>query len=126
MALVLIARAASAATLESSTLSLQVTEAPYSFRVVERSTGEILLRQSATTFTMAGSSAGAASASAVVTTATTLDADLTLGGAGTAHVRFTFTTPQVLKVALTAMGSTQIQEQFEDQQEHVYGIWEYP
>jgi len=126
VALVLIARAASAATLESSTLSLQVTEAPYSFRVVERSTGEILLRQSATTFTMAGSSAGAASASAVVTTATTLDADLTLGGAGTAHVRFTFTTPQVLKVALTAMGSTQIQEQFEDQQEHVYGIWEYP
>jgi alpha-D-xyloside xylohydrolase len=113
---------ASAAKLESAALSLEVTEAPYAYRVLERSSGRVLLVHSATTFTAGGA---ATSATAVATTATTLEADLTLA-TGTAHVRFAFSDPEVLEVELTRTGATQIQEQFEDQQEHYYGVWEYP
>src|SRR5437588_2890336 len=62
-------------------------------------------------------------------TSTPLDADLVLSGTShTAHVKFTFTTPQVLHVHLTFNNGTptQVTEQFNDQQEHYYGIWEYP
>jgi alpha-glucosidase (family GH31 glycosyl hydrolase) len=120
---------ASAVTLESAALTLEVNPSPYWYRVVERSTAEVLVRQSATSMTLGGTSYAAANASAVTTTATTLEADLSLpGAAATAHVKFTFTSPQVIEVQLTCSGGapTEVKEQLDDQQEHYYGVWEYP
>jgi alpha-D-xyloside xylohydrolase len=141
--------------LESSRLVLEVTAQPYGYRVLERSTSALLVGQSTTTFTFPGVAppppdagapdadagappspppplvATALAASNVVTTATTLDADLALSGeAGTAHVRFTFTSPEVLEVHLTAAPAvppTRIREEMNDQDgEHHYGVFEYP
>ena len=44
------AAAAATTVLESSVLRLEVTDAPYSFAVIEKSTGQILLRHAQTTF----------------------------------------------------------------------------
>ena len=107
-----IARAADA-TLESAALRLEVTSNPYHYQVVEKATSMVLLAHT-------GCSLGG-SATGVTTTATTLDADL----GGGAHVKFTFTRPEVLQVRLSS-GAKQIGEQFADHQEHVYGLWEYP
>ncbi|PYX94784.1 MAG: hypothetical protein DMG67_00665 [Acidobacteria bacterium] len=113
--------------LESSALRVEVNTSPYSFRVLERSTGEVLLSQNRTAFT---------SDRHFVTEATdvkkqpqTLQATLVLAGTDKkAHVTFTFTSPDVLQVKLasddTASGETY--EEFKDQNEHYYGIWEYP
>ena len=60
------AREGSAARLDSPVLALEVTEAPYSYRVVERATGQALVIHSATTF---GADA-AASAGAITSGAT--------------------------------------------------------
>jgi hypothetical protein len=38
-------------TIESSVLRVEVTASPYSFRILERSTGEVLLSESSTAFT---------------------------------------------------------------------------
>jgi hypothetical protein len=46
------AAAAATTVLESSALRLEVTDAPYSYAVIEKSTGQILLRQAQTTFTV--------------------------------------------------------------------------
>ena len=40
------ASAAATTTLESSTLRLEVTESPYSYAIVEKRSGQVLLRQS--------------------------------------------------------------------------------
>jgi MYXO-CTERM domain-containing protein len=61
--------------------------------------------------------------------ATALEADLVLeGSAESAHVKFSFPTPQVLEIELGRDRDTtrRVREEFEDRQEHVYGIWEYP
>src|SRR5438876_10296753 len=111
-------------TLNSKILSLQVTTNPYSYQVVERPSSQVLVSQHLTTFTVGGTHYRATSATRVTTTSTTLDADLVLSGTShTAHVKFTFTTPQVLHVHLTFNNGTptQVAEQFNDQQEHYYG-----
>src|SRR5205085_4285700 len=116
-------------TLNSKVLSLKVTTNPYSYQVVERSSSQVLISQHSTTFNLSGTIYSAASATRVTITSTTLDADLALSGTShTAHVKFTFTSPQVLHVHLTFNNGTptQVTEQFNDQQEHYYGIWEYP
>lgn len=114
--------------LESASLRLEVTPSPYSYKVIEKSSGEVLVSQSASTFTVGGTASATASASGFATTATTLDAALALsGGSNTAHVKFTFTSPEVLQVLLTYNNGTptNVKEQFNDQGEHYYGIWGY-
>jgi hypothetical protein len=114
--------------LQSTALKLEVTASPYSYKVTELSSGEVLVSQSATTFTVGSTASASASASGFATTATTLDANLALsGGSNTAHVKFTFTSPEVLQVLLTYSGGTptNVKEQFNDQGEHYYGIWGY-
>jgi alpha-glucosidase (family GH31 glycosyl hydrolase) len=114
--------------LQSTALKLEVTASPYSYKVTEISSGEVLVSQSATTFTVGSTASASASASGFATTATTLDANLALsGGSNTAHVKFTFTSPEVLQVLLTYSGGTptNVKEQFNDQGEHYYGIWGY-
>ena len=112
----------------STTLKLAVTPSPYSYQVTEISSGEVLLSQSASTFTVGGTAYTTASASGFTTTGTTLDATLALTGtSNTAHVKFTFTSPEVLQVLLTYNSGTptNVKEQFNDQNEHYYGIWGY-
>ena len=114
--------------LDSTVLRLEVTASPYSYKVTEIASGEVLVSQSGSTFTLGGTASATASASGFATTATTLDANLAFtGGSSTAHVKFTFTSPEVLQVLLTATTGTptNIKEQFNDQNEHYYGIWGY-
>jgi alpha-D-xyloside xylohydrolase len=115
-------------TLESTALRLEVTLSPYSYKVIEKSSGEILVSQSTSTFTVGGTAYATASANGVTKTGTTLDATLVLSGtSNTAHVKFTFTSPEVLQVLLSHNNGTptNVKEQFNDQSEHYYGIWGY-
>ena len=56
------AAAAAPTILESSALRLEVTAAPYSYAVIEKSTGQVLLRQTETTFTAGTARAASAAA----------------------------------------------------------------
>ena len=114
--------------LESTVLRLELTASPYAYKVTEKSSGDVLVSQSATTFTVGGTAYTTSGASGFTTTGTTLDATLALGGtSNTAHVKFTFTSPEVLQVLLTYNSGTptNVKEQFNDQSEHYYGIWGY-
>jgi len=113
--------------LESSALRLEVTTAPYSYAVMEKATGQILLRQAQTTFTV-GTTRSASSASIGNKTATSLEASLRFQGSpDTGRVRWRFVSPAVVQVELSyAPGvPTSITEAFVDQGEHNYGLWEY-
>jgi alpha-D-xyloside xylohydrolase len=115
------------AVIESSTIRVEVTAAPYSYSVFEKSTGNLLVKQSQTSFTV-GAARTSASAMIVGQTATTLDATLSFSGtADTAHVRWTLAGDEVVQVKLTYNSGvpTNIGEQFVDQGERNYGIWEY-
>ena len=119
----------SASSIESSLLQLIVTSSPYAYTVVENSNSTVLVSQSFSTFVVNGTTYTTASASNISTTASTLDADLTLTPAGaSAHVHFAFLNPQVLRVQLTLTSGTPSQEAetFNDQGEHYYGAWEFP
>jgi len=117
---------AQTAVLESSTLRLEVNGGPYSYSVIEKSTGTVLAAESQTQFTVGGTARTVSGASITGQTDTTLDATLTLvGTADTAHVRFTFVSPEIVQVQLSYDNGapTNIKEQFLDQGEHYYGIW---
>jgi alpha-glucosidase (family GH31 glycosyl hydrolase) len=121
------ATAAVTTVLESSALRIEVTATPYSYAVVEKSTGQVLLRQAQTTFTV-GTDRVASAATIGRKTAATLDATLKFSGSSdTAHLRWTFVTPAVVQIALTydTASPTKITEAFVDQGEHNYGLWEY-
>ncbi len=114
-------------TIESSVLRVEVTASPYSFRILERSTGEVLLSESSTAFTEKRYRATEATefTRAPNTLGTTLSIE---GSANKAHVTFSFLKPEVVRVLL-AYGDDpdgEIFEEFDDQGEHYYGIWEYP
>lgn len=113
------------AVLESAALRLELSAAPYSYAVIEKSTGTVLVRQSQTSFTV-GSARSVTGASVTGQSATTLDATLTLAGTtDTAHVSFAFASPEVLQVRLTYDSGTptNVKEQFADQGERYYGVW---
>ena len=113
--------------LESSVLRVEVTAEPYSYAVIEKATGEVLLRHARTTFTV-GTERSAGTAVIGAKRAATLDASLTFPGSpDTARVRWTFVNPAVVQVKLThGKGTpTNITEAFVDQGEHNYGLWEY-
>lgn len=113
------------ASIESAVLRLDVNAAPYSYTLKEKSTGTVLVSQALTTLT-AGSARDVTGASISAQTPTTLDATLTLSGtADTARVQFSFVTPGIVKVVLSANSGTptNVKEQFLDQGEHVYGVF---
>lgn len=113
--------------LESPVLRLEVDTSPFSFRLIEKSTGTNLLSQSANQFTFGNASYIVSSATNVVIGATNLDADLVLSGSPTAaHVTFSFVDSNIVQVTLTSTNATQILQQFSDQGENIYGIWGYP
>ena len=115
-------------TLESSILKLEVRTNPYSYRVMEKSTGETLLSETGGSW-FTESRYPARTADKVTRADQRLEATLHLDGTSTpAQVTFSFVAPEVLQVTLTFNGGipTQISEEFADQGEHYYGIWEMP
>ena len=91
-----------ATALESSVLRLEVTANPYSYQIIEKATGLVLVSQSETRFTVGGTTRTATGAAGIGETSTNLDATLSLSGTtDTAHVQFTFASPEVLQVLLT-------------------------
>jgi alpha-D-xyloside xylohydrolase len=114
--------------LDSDQLSLRASLSPYRYQVIERSSGQVLVSHSLTTLTLGGTARTVTSARDASTTATTADATLVLGGTTTTgHVRFAFSSPDVLEVLVTSNSGTpsNVTEEFNDQGEHYYGIWEY-
>jgi alpha-glucosidase (family GH31 glycosyl hydrolase) len=117
--------AAAPTVLESSVMRLEITTQPYSYALIEKSTGQLLLRQAQTSFT-AGTARSAAAAVIANKSANTLEASLSFAGsADTARVRWTFSDPAVLRVQLSDAKATSITEAFVDQGERNYGLWEY-
>jgi len=113
--------------LESSKLRVELETSPYSFRVIERSSGQVLLASSATAFTE--KRFPAREAGGITRTPNSVRATLTLEGSkDKAQVAFTFTGPEVLEIQTTGGNTEQglTYQEFEDRGEHYYGIWEYP
>jgi alpha-glucosidase (family GH31 glycosyl hydrolase) len=117
--------AAQAATvLESAAVRIEVTAAPYSFAVFEKSTGQVLLRHAQTTFD--DGTAHAATTAVIKKAAASLEATLTLAGSSeTARVQWTFVNPAVVQVQLSHAKAKSVTEAFVDQGERNYGLWEY-
>lgn len=113
------------AVLESAALRVEVTTQPYSYAIVEKGTGLVLLRQAQTSFT-AGTARSVASARIDRTSAIALEATLTFSGSDdTARVRWTFTDPAMVQVHVSDARATRITGAFVDHGEHNYGLWEY-
>jgi alpha-glucosidase (family GH31 glycosyl hydrolase) len=116
------------AVLESPLLRVALSLDPYHYTVVEKSTGQVLVSHSSTSLTLSGTARTVASARSVTNDGTTLGATLVLGGTSTTgHVRFTFTQPDVVQVQIDSDGAapSNVTEEFGDQGEHYYGLWEY-
>lgn len=118
--------------IESAALILQVNTDPYSFDLIEKAGGAMLVSQRETLFcTAADCSDGftALRAEAVTKTSSSLQADLVLGGtAGMGTIQFQFINPHSLLVQISSDSFTPaaVKEVFDDLGEHFYGIWEYP
>jgi alpha-glucosidase (family GH31 glycosyl hydrolase) len=114
--------------LESTLLRLEVVSYPFAFRVLEKSTGTVLLQQTANQFTL-GSTYTVSSATNFALTSTTLDADLILSGtSSTAHITFNFLQPGILQTTLSGSNNppSNIFQQFADQGEDMFGALEVP
>ena len=119
-------------------MRLDISTNPYSFRVVEKSSGVPLVTQDFTAFTLGAELYPIAVADNFVKGTEKIEGDLHLESGGRerlrtgrptrAHIVFTFIKPEVLEVHITydQNASTEISETFNDQGEHYYGIWEYP
>ena len=115
--------------LESKALRITLTGNPYSFKIIEKSSGQTLLSHGKTSFKLDGKSYSAKSTDNITPTASTLEADLVLAGTkATGHVKFSLDSPEMVQVLLTCKDgkATNIKEEFIDQGEHYYGIWERP
>jgi alpha-D-xyloside xylohydrolase len=115
-------------TLESSVLRLELSSNPYSYRVIEKSTGDLLISSTGGTL-FSENRYSVTSASDITRANGILQARLDLDGTSVpAQVRFRFTTPDVLQVRLSFNFGVpaQISEEFNDRGEHYYGIWEMP
>jgi alpha-D-xyloside xylohydrolase len=115
-------------TLESSVLRLELSSTPYSYRVIEKSTGDLLV--SATGGTLFSENRYSVTSASDITQANgILQARLHLDGTSVpAQGSFRFITPGVLQVHLSFNFGVpaQIAEEFNDRGEHCYGIWEMP
>ncbi len=118
------ASAAAAQTLESPALRLEVTARPYGYRVIERSTGEVLLTHTRTTL---ASGNAVQEATAVAPSGSSLVAQLRGYAGATSRTTFTFVQPEVLEVVVDGgQAPGHITQEFADSGEHYYGVWEYP
>ena len=113
---------------DSRAPNLRLDTEPYSFQVIERKTARVLLRQADSSFDIAERPQRVLAARHATVAAERLTATLALADTTqTAAVEFAFTGPQVLRVTVTGPeGASGLTEEFHDQGEHVYGLWEYP
>ncbi len=115
-------------TLASAALEIELNASPFSYRVTERSTGEVLVSQTgATTFT--DNLYTVRNVSDVVKTKDGMRGVLHLEGTSEpAQISLTFLRPEVVQVLLTFKNGVpaNIREEFTDEGEHYYGIWETP
>src|SRR3984893_7674961 len=119
---------AGADTITSAALEIQLSANPFSYRVIERSTGDALVSQTGGTL-FTDNKYSVRNASDVRSTTTSLHAILHLEGTSeAAQIRFTFIRPELVQVVLTFKNGVpaEIHEEFADQGEHYYGIWEMP
>jgi alpha-D-xyloside xylohydrolase len=117
-----------AETLESSVLRLEFNAEPYSYRVIERTTGEVLVSETGQ-IAFTENAYHVRNATDLTKSATSLHAVLHLDGTSApAQASFMFVTPEILRVTFTYMNgvTADIREEFADQGEHYYGIWEMP
>ena len=127
---------AASESVESTDLRVAVTTDPYSFCVTEKVTGERLVCEDSVVFSLGPELYPVSKASNLRKASQGLEAELPLELAGRdplrpgapdrARVWFTFVEPSVLRVEVSYEGASQISEEFKDQGEHYYGIWEYP
>ncbi|HZQ90678.1 MAG TPA: TIM-barrel domain-containing protein [Terriglobales bacterium] len=116
--------AAKGQTLESAALRLEVTAQPFGFRIIEKPSGDALLVNTRTVF---ASGNAVESAGEFKTTGNSMTAALRGYAAARSRVTFTFVTPEVLRVELTTQDAPgSVTQEFADQGEHYYGVWEYP
>jgi alpha-D-xyloside xylohydrolase len=119
---------AAAETMESSVLRLELNTNPFSYQVTTKAGDEkLVLQTGGTTFTE--NRYRVRSVSDVVKTGTSLRAILHLEGTSEpGQISFTFGKPEILEIVLTFKNGvpTEIREEFTDQGEHYYGIWEMP
>ncbi len=115
-------------TIESSALRVELNTSPYSYRVMEKSSGEVLVAESgAITFTTNGYTVR--SVTDVTRGSEWMKATLHLEGTSElAQASFRFIKPEVLQVIFSFKNgvAAEIHEEFADQGEHYYGIWEMP
>ena len=130
------AQAPARTTIETSVLRLEVSTDPYSYRLIEKSSSETLLSEDSLAVISGTEVYPLASAKSVVTGTNTIKAEMPLQFAGreplgsstctTAELSFTFVKPEILQVQVSCKGAGEISEEFQDQGEHYYGLWEYP
>ena len=115
-------------TLASAALEIALNASPFTYRVTERSTGEVLVSQTgATSFT--DNQYTVRNVSDVVKTKDGIRGVLHLEGTSEpAQISLTFIRPEVVQVLLTFKNGVpaNIREEFTDEGEHYYGIWEAP
>lgn len=125
-------------TLESSAVRLEVNDTPYSYTLIEKSSGAILLLESGPSFKFGNQSYPAGASAEVSANPDHIQVTLPLQVTGREplppessdkiQITFRFTQPKVLQVVLRSEGAAPaaISEQFKDRGEHYYGIWENP
>jgi alpha-D-xyloside xylohydrolase len=114
--------------LESSALRLEVSTNPYSYRVLERVTGDVLVAETGG-ISFTENRYTVKSVTDVAKSGDTLRIIFRLNGiSGPAEAEFRFISPQVLQATFTFHHGIpgEIREEFSDQGEHYYGIWEMP
>jgi alpha-D-xyloside xylohydrolase len=117
--------------LESDLLRLEVTTGTaYGYRLLEKSTSQVLVMRNQTQFTISGTVRTVSGTSGTpIRTANSLQVGLSMSGTTQkATVLFTFAQADVLRVDLShdAGTATSTRERFTDQNEKYYGLTEYP
>ena len=123
-----VAKAPAAETLESSVLRLEVNTDPYSYRVVERASGDVLIAETGG-ISFTESRYTVKNVTGISKIGDTLRITFRLNGiSGVAQALFRFRSPEVLQSTFSFHDGIpgEIREEFRDQGEHYYGIWEMP
>lgn len=114
--------------LESPALALEVAPRPYRYRLLERTTGRVLVDHLATALRVGGTTSETYDLASLAKTEDGLEAKLAFSdSAHEARIRFRFTSPEVLEVTVTYdEGRLEgVTETFADHGEHSYGLWEH-
>jgi alpha-glucosidase (family GH31 glycosyl hydrolase) len=114
-------------TIQSELLKLEVSPNPYSYQLIEKSTGNIILSHSGSAVKLNDTYYDVANVQTIDEKNNSITATLKLKDiAQPANVSFSFAGDDMLEVMLSCEKAQNIKEIFNDQSEHYYGIWERP